>query len=460
MNFSLTNGTARQTGLFNAALGICSYPLDGWKDKTVVVTWVPTVSNPDHSAFADSWVDGDTGHIEIRDDLDKPNRDVEWTGDNFYMETVLHEMGHIVAGFKGVTSAQMTSLFAGNENGGYPGPGGTDDDWDTGAWQNRIQEAVAETFKDLWMAKSKRVYDNRTNWILSFSALRDFVELMWPPQPSTPEGTLPDPYDIGTRFWWDTYPTEDGLFWQGMKPSQAVMDHDSIPPVLGMQLISGGVDDNLVVFTTGDGIIHTVADPIPDAVPPNPGGWIPYDHIMSGGMDMPGRYYKTWMEWSDYKPFVIFNTARPVALTLADNHDIGRATGNILKVWDAGSSGLGNINGRVKFPSWDDVCDYFGRPEEKDVLASGSNWGPRMRLYFIGLPVRIFPDGTHTGGINMTREEIYAGWHDTPWYFGWDIPPIPEDHSDIVLPPWPYSDTEVSASAVPAAAGRVRRYRP
>ncbi len=48
-------------------------------------------------------------------------------------------------------------------------------------WEDRVQEALAEFFKDLYLPESARIYDQRTNWQMqreSFDAFMDMVELV------------------------------------------------------------------------------------------------------------------------------------------------------------------------------------------------------------------------------------------------------------------------------------------
>jgi hypothetical protein len=90
----------------------------------------------------------DVASIQIRHDLDDPSARKPkgyFHGKAFYMETVVHELAHVVQSkFDPGHIAAMSAVFFG-------GP----DDWsgdETGAlWAVRRQEAYAETFKDLWL---------------------------------------------------------------------------------------------------------------------------------------------------------------------------------------------------------------------------------------------------------------------------------------------------------------------
>lgn len=114
--------------------------------------------------------------IEILDSLH--SRGGPLGGKTFYQESVVHELAHVV----------ITMLVA---TGGYTvetltaelGPMLGLSVWnDPGvAWEDRILEATAETFKDIYMPKAARVYSNRTNGKLPRVRFDDFKHVIQAP---------------------------------------------------------------------------------------------------------------------------------------------------------------------------------------------------------------------------------------------------------------------------------------
>jgi hypothetical protein len=91
----------------------------------------------------------------------------------FLTESMMHELGHVMVAF--LDSQQFPPLFFRN------GTRGTDADWRPAAadWEDHIEEAVAETFKDVYYPG--RAYDNRTHWKLPRQNFEAFVRQF--PQP-------------------------------------------------------------------------------------------------------------------------------------------------------------------------------------------------------------------------------------------------------------------------------------
>lgn len=455
MNFAFANGTPRQQALFSRAISACSYPFNAWP-QTVTVSWMSEVSNPDHSAFADSFVDGGGGHIEIRSDLDTPNRDPEWTGENFYMETCVHEMGHIIAGLKSVTAAQMTPLFIGKGD-GYPGAEGTDDDWNTGGWATRIQEAVAETFKDLWLDRTVRVYANRTDWILDHAHLRDYVEYMWPPQPAagpTSDGAFEEVrggfIDLDLQEHGDTtgeFVLED--------PNIAAPLPDMYVLVRGEEIKSVPVvfspEDYRAMYEQADGQVqfdfsYALEDPrySPDGPFSEP-SW--YEHNAAQGWFGGAAALDARAVDGDGK----LDPGRTVRL------EIRSVFGDALLyvVWEQHNPVVPGYSGGLNIPSWDEVS---GGDAALGAVA--------LRIYITPLANNLiqrgFPRGS--GGplaLLPSNKDLEAQWGTRMWTLRWGRPggdSVPQA-DEIPLPPWPYTDDQDLVNASPGPAARVRRSR-
>lgn len=173
MNLIFENGTVQQQDWLVQALDHATYPWD--RMTTIVrVEWVPSIQLPKlHHSFAateyltdqrDACGRINACKILIRDDLDDPHRLGNeagnpvgtYAGRNFYYETVMHEMGHVHQAK--MTDEQVLRLngqvFGGTQRSEWDGP---DLKW----WEQR-RESDAETFKDVWLPKPYRKFDNRT----------------------------------------------------------------------------------------------------------------------------------------------------------------------------------------------------------------------------------------------------------------------------------------------------------
>lgn len=177
---SFTNGTADQQALFEQALDRATYPWNGRGQPDVEVTFTPdpTLAGDVHD-FAYTTV-FDTPRnpcdrplvatMHVQSNLEEERPGDQFSGVAFFQETVVHEMGHVVASWLNV--AQMTiisSLFGGT----YEANWRPDTDWPT-----RIVEAQAEFFKDVFMPKEFRRYDNRTNWKMTRGNFSAWVDIM------------------------------------------------------------------------------------------------------------------------------------------------------------------------------------------------------------------------------------------------------------------------------------------
>lgn len=173
---AFTNGTPGQQAMVEDALEASTYPFN---DRLgITVTWTFQDEVDDDHDFALTTVHGTptnncarptTADIIFKNGLEVDNPGDQYSGPKFAAETVVHEMGHIVAAW--LTEAQITvicGLF-----GGMLSDWGPETDWVT-----RIQEAQAEFFKDVFLPADSRRYDNRTNWKMDRSNFDAWVEIM------------------------------------------------------------------------------------------------------------------------------------------------------------------------------------------------------------------------------------------------------------------------------------------
>lgn len=182
MNLTLTGGTARQRQWVQDAIQLSTFDWDSF-NFDVEVQWVSEPPCPGHKEYACTQTD-ESGNsvIYIRDTLDdgtiyKP----PWGGKLFYMETAIHELMH-AAWFARATATDITNVvgwFSMN----VVGEGkviGTAADYDPldKPWADRIQEAIAETLKDIFLPETYREGDNRTNWTLDKTYLNLLMQVV------------------------------------------------------------------------------------------------------------------------------------------------------------------------------------------------------------------------------------------------------------------------------------------
>lgn len=141
-----------------------------------------------HNAFAYTSVGGnfDSCHKPISDtvtvlsDLDDPNRAGDeggaprgtWAGDKFFMETIHHELGHCIAQrFSEADIAAICACF-GLPASAWSAP------YDSVPWEQQVRESFAETFKDIYLPRGLRKFNNRTKHRLLRSKYEDFFVIL------------------------------------------------------------------------------------------------------------------------------------------------------------------------------------------------------------------------------------------------------------------------------------------
>lgn len=261
------NGTAQQRAWTLAALDACTFSWNRYPLKTVVefvddplpashfeiaattpdIITTPAMPWPEYTGGGPQLYTGPTcpewatpplnfierliwpgdravyARVQIMKALDDPSSSY-WEGQLFFQETVVHEFAHAIAAFFdeddiaklcgafGITRAQWS-------------PPATDRD----SWMERGAEAFAETFKDLYLPRDAREYDNRTDLRLPSSGLQDFYDVLdryrwWQP--------FADSWTLGGS--WSTIEDDAGYrYWQGGLSSSPGSDSNGFPGYIG-----------------------------------------------------------------------------------------------------------------------------------------------------------------------------------------------------------------------------------
>lgn len=178
MNVVFANGTNQQQGFTRSAIAFCTFDFDRI-DTTVTFEFVnagviDNDPNDGRTVFAYTTTGGsddcgrsNTATIQVLNTLDTLTEG-PWSGVTFFMETIIHEIGHVVAGkFDDAARAAISAAL-----------GASVESWgnDSLAWEDRASEAWAESFKDVWLPREYRRYDDRTHYRLrdtedSFAAM-------------------------------------------------------------------------------------------------------------------------------------------------------------------------------------------------------------------------------------------------------------------------------------------------
>lgn len=172
----LTSVTPRQSGLFMQALTVARFP---WNrcGLSVVVNTVAEPPCPGHDDYMCTVHQDGISTVYIREGADDPdapfNASVRGQIDQFFMESVMHEVGHAFCfTYLGDPPPDVPGWFVrGTER-------GTSADWSplTADWRDRVTEGFAEFFKDLYMPRQYRTGDSRANWRLDQASFGQFVQ--------------------------------------------------------------------------------------------------------------------------------------------------------------------------------------------------------------------------------------------------------------------------------------------
>lgn len=166
------NGTARQRAVFEEAVARSLFFSEGDIPASVDVEWLADPAPEFHNEFAYTTNTlNEFGYtladIKIKSDLD--TRPGTYGGEDFLRETCHHELGHVVA--SKLTAAHIETLvqcFGETEVALWSEPA---------AWEDRIMESFCETFKDVYLPRAHRKFDNRTSRQLLQSKYADFLDV-------------------------------------------------------------------------------------------------------------------------------------------------------------------------------------------------------------------------------------------------------------------------------------------
>lgn len=180
---------SQQRQWFNDALSRTRFAVDRG-GASVLVKTVVEPSAPGHKDYmCTSTVDG-AATIEIREGADdpaaainawlpNPTRDLK----KFFQECVIHELGHVfffVHFNDEAAVATLAPMFNRAGTGGDSARAGAVDQWNPldKPWEDRIQEALAEFFKDVYLDPEQRVFDNRTHWQFNQARFGDWLTMI------------------------------------------------------------------------------------------------------------------------------------------------------------------------------------------------------------------------------------------------------------------------------------------
>lgn len=193
--------SAQQRQWFKDGVSRLSYPLDSVA-ATVTVEAVPEPTTPGHQdAMCTLDEGGGVFTIQVRDNLDDPDAPINAgrQGDLklLFQESAAHEVGHVVAISNIDSDPLKTTVAAMFVKHGATGEGvaeGTLADWSPDApWEDRIEEAVAEVFKDSFLPPTARQTDNQTNWELKPGSFDAFMAILLP---ATGGGTVAQVHEL------------------------------------------------------------------------------------------------------------------------------------------------------------------------------------------------------------------------------------------------------------------------
>lgn len=172
-------GTLQQQTLFQAAFDAITFPTTRLNLDVVVGFGPDPCPDMDHE-LACTFVtfEGEglnncgrptSASIVMLDGLEEETGNA-FRGIRMFYDVVAHEIGHVASAWlTDVQRGELCVLFGGQPSNWRP---------ENAPWPDLIQEAQAEFFKDVFMPKELRRYDNRTNWKLPRANFPAWLEIM------------------------------------------------------------------------------------------------------------------------------------------------------------------------------------------------------------------------------------------------------------------------------------------
>lgn len=205
MELLLTGGTAQARQWVSTTLALSAY--DWSRIPTIVsVSWAADPYPGLHDEYGVTLIPGQQGGVDrlgrpmstdmvLRNGLEDPDKAQPGGvpgGQALVHDVVHHELGHVLASLfvNGYTRAGVAHQP--HRKIVCEAFGGTLADWhpDGSAWEDRIEEAFAETFKDIYLPRTARLADNRTKWKLPAAGYSAFLDVI--------DDICPSPFDGGT----------------------------------------------------------------------------------------------------------------------------------------------------------------------------------------------------------------------------------------------------------------------
>ena len=278
--------SGQQKAWIQDAIALATFP---WAAFDVAVTFkiVPEPPCPGHSDYMCTQADGTFTNflVNIRDGADDPTQPFNKGLPNpaadikaFFMECIIHELGHVVVDIKVDKVAQVpvvAPLFTIQKT-GQGIRNGTEADWNTPPdWADHIQEAAAEVFKDTYLPEAFRVYDNRSNWDISEANHRQFITILTQANRSFSDARWGP--ELGQGF----YPAPQVIYTGTPYPAHQDYKDDGTYPVdgSGQTMGVGGIPTIAVGGTGYPGpSYYNIDDPWrPPTHPETFSGWVPRD---------------------------------------------------------------------------------------------------------------------------------------------------------------------------------------
>lgn len=203
MIYNFANGTNVQQSMWREAVGHLLHLPSSAINLSVSVTFQPTIPGGHTDLALTTWAYGSTSaSTVVRDDAlhfgpsqaaleaEAAGLGLPYSAEKFYLETAVHELAHaLYASLPEEHRVQIAELF------GAKGDSIEELQPKGSAWQDRIMEGIAETFKEAFLPRRYRVFPNRTNRRISYSEFRRFRSL-WRAGVEVSGGVAPSTTDL------------------------------------------------------------------------------------------------------------------------------------------------------------------------------------------------------------------------------------------------------------------------